>query len=195
MSSALLFFAAAAHATTEAAAANGEAASGITKITQDFGISTPFLVAQIINFSVVAFILWKFAFKPVMATLDARQQKIASGLKYADDMQAKLAATQQESAAVIKQAQLEAVRLIDEARKSAKDYLDRQTQEASVKANELVTKAQQSIELEHKKMLADARHEIARLVVVTTERVLAKKLSDADRAAYNDAASRELTNV
>src|SRR4051812_10410196 len=114
MSSVLLFFAAAAHATTEAAA-NGEAASGITKITQDFGISTPFLIAQIINFSVVAFILWKLAFKPVMATLDARQQKIASGLKYAEDMQAKLAATQQESAAAIKQAQAEGARLIEEA--------------------------------------------------------------------------------
>ena len=54
---------------------------------------------------------------------------------------------------------------------------------------------QQAIELEHKKMLADARSEIARLVVTTTERVLAKKLTDADRSAYNDAASRELTNV
>ena len=44
-------------------------------------------------------------------------------------------------------------------------------------------------------MLADARSEIARLVVVTTERVLAKKLSEADRAAYNDTAARELSNV
>src|SRR5436853_439756 len=143
MPSALLFLAAA--AAHPEAAAHGEAASGITKITQDFGISLPFLLAQILNFSVVAFILWKFAFKPVMATLDERQQKIASGLKYAEEMQAKLAATQQESAAVIKQAQVEAVRIIDDARKSAKDYLDRQTQEASVKANDLMTKAQQAI--------------------------------------------------
>jgi F-type H+-transporting ATPase subunit b len=44
-------------------------------------------------------------------------------------------------------------------------------------------------------MLANARAEIARLVIVTTERVLAKKLSDADRAAYNDSATRELTSV
>jgi F-type H+-transporting ATPase subunit b len=188
MPSALLFIAAVAQQT-------GEAPSGLTKITQDFGISLPFILAQILNFSVVAFILWKFAFKPVMATLDERQQKIASGLKYAEEMQAKLAATQQESAAVIKQAQLEAVKIIDEARKSAKEFLDKQTQEASIKANDLVTKAQQAIELEHKKMLADARKEIARLVVVTTERVLAKKLSDTDRSAYNEAASRELTNV
>ena len=172
-----------------------EAPSGITKITQDFGVSVPLILAQILSFSIVAFVLWKFAFKPVLATLDERQQKIESGLKYAEDMQAKLAAAQQESAGIIKKSQAEATRIIDDARKSAKDFLDKQTQEASAKAGDLLVKAQQSIELEHKKMLADARSEISRLVVITTERVLAKKLTDADRSAYNDAASRELTSV
>jgi len=176
-------------------AAHGEAASGISKIVQDFGISWPFFLAQVLNFSIVAFVLWKFAFKPVIATLDERQKKIADGLKYAEEMKAKLDATQQESAAIIKKASGEASRIIDEARKTAKDYLDKQTQEATAKANDVLVKAQQAIELEHKKMLADARSEIARLVVVTTERVLAKKLSDADRAAYNDTAARELSNV
>ena len=180
-----------AQATSHAA----EGASGITKITQDFGISVPFILAQILNFSVVAFILWKFAFKPVLATLDERQQKIASGLKYADEMKAKLEATQQESAVILKKASLDATRLVEEARKSAKDYLDKQTQETSVKVNDLLVKARQAVELEHKKMLADARTEIARLVVVTTERVLAKKLTEADRAGYNDSAARELTNA
>jgi len=195
MLSSLLVLAQATGQAAEAAAAHGEAATGITKITQDFGISVPFILAQILNFSVVALILWKFAFKPVMATLDERQQKIASGLRYADEMQAKLAATQQETAAIIKQSQLDAAHIIDEARRAAKDYLDKQTQEASAKASDLLVKAQQAIELEHKKMLADTRGEIARLVVATTERVLAQKLSEADRASYNDAATRELTGV
>ena len=35
----------------------------------------------------------------------------------------------------------------------------------------------------------------ARLVVATTERVLAKNLSDADRATYNESAVRELNVV
>ena len=191
MSSSLLFFAAAASHAVE----HGEAASGITKITQDFGISLPFFLAQVLSFSIVAFVLWKFAFKPVLATLDERQQKIASGLKYAEEMQAKLAAAQQESAAIVKKANADATRIVEEARKSAKDFLDKQTQEATTKAADVLAKAQQAIELEHKKMLADARTEIARLVVTTTERVLAKKLTDADRSAYNDAAARELTNV
>ena len=110
-------------------------------------------------------------------------------------MKAKLEATQQESAALLKKAALEASRLVEEARKSAKDFVDRQSQEASLKAADILAKGQQAIELEHKKMLNEARSEIARLVVKTTEQVLAKRLSDADRAAYNDAASKELTAI
>jgi F-type H+-transporting ATPase subunit b len=179
----------------QAAVPPAEAATGITKITQDFGISVPFILAQIVNFLVVAFVLWRFAFKPVLATLDERQKKIAAGLQYTDDMKAKLEAIQQESAATAKKAQAEASRVIDEARKSAKEFLEKQTQESSAKANEILVRAQQVIELEKKKMLAEARTEIARLVVETTQRVLSKELPDADRNRYSEAAARELNNV
>jgi F-type H+-transporting ATPase subunit b len=172
-----------------------EAPSGITQIVQNFGISLPGIAAQVLNVGIVVFILWKFAFKPVLATLDERQQKIASGLQYAEKMKAKLEAAQQESAASAKRAQLEATRIIDEARKSAKEFLDKQTQETAARANDIIAKAQQAIELEKKKMLAEARTEIARLVVVTTQRVLAKELSEADRTRYNESAAKELSNV
>jgi F-type H+-transporting ATPase subunit b len=173
-----------------AAAATTEAS-----IPERFGLEPKYIVMQVISFLVVLFVLYKFGIKPVTATMEERNKKIESGIKHAEEMQAKLAAAQQESAAIVKKANVEASRIVDEARKSAKEHLDRQIQEASTKSNELLAKAQQAIELEHKKMLADARSEIARLVVTTTERVLAKKLTDADRASYNDAAARELSSV
>jgi F-type H+-transporting ATPase subunit b len=179
----------------QVAAPQAEAATGITKITQDFGISVPFILAQALNFTVVAFVLWKFAFKPVLATLDERQKKIASGLTYAEEMKAKFEAVQQESVASAKKAQVEATRIIDEAKKSAKEFLEKQTQESAAKANEAIARAQQVIELEKKKMLAEARTEIARLVVETTQRVLSKELSDGDRNRYSESAARELNNV
>ena len=179
----------------QAEAPHAEAASGVSKIIQDFGISWPFFLAQVLNFSIVGFILWKFAFKPVLATLDERQRKIADGLKYAEEMKAKLEAVQQESVATAKKAQAEATKVIEEARKAAKEFLDKQSQEASVKAGEILAKAQQVIELEKKKMLAEARTEIARLVVATTQQVLSQQLSEADRSRYNEAAGRELTNA
>ena len=85
--------------------------------------------------------------------------------------------------------------VIDPEDEDQRHLADKQQAEATARVADTIAKGQQTIELEHKKMLADARAEIARLVVVTTERVLAKQLSDADRAAYNDSAARELTNV
>jgi F-type H+-transporting ATPase subunit b len=176
-------------------AAVAEHASAEPGIIERFGLEPKYIIIQTISFLIVLAVLYKFGIKPTIATMEERAVKIGAGLKYAEDMQAKLAAAQQESAAIVKKSQVEATRIVEDARKTAKDYLDKQTQEASAKASDILTKAQQAIELEHKKMLADARTEIARLVVITTERVLAKKLSDGDRASYNEAAARELTTV
>ena len=67
-------------------------------------------------------------------------------------MKAKLEAIQQESAASAKKAQAEASRIIDEARKSAKEFLEKQTQESAAKANDILVRAQQVIELEKRKI-------------------------------------------
>jgi F-type H+-transporting ATPase subunit b len=185
-----LFLAAAA----ENAGATGPI-EGLQQTFEHFGVEPKLIAMQVVSFLVVLFVLYKFAIKPVVATMEERTQKISAGLKHAEEMQAKLAAAQQESAEIVRKASQESARIVDEARKSAKDYLDRQTQEASAKANDILVKAQQAIELEHKKMLADARSEITRLVVTTTQRVLAKELTDADRARYNESAARELSGV
>jgi F-type H+-transporting ATPase subunit b len=177
------------------AAAAVEAHAAEPSIPERFGLEPKYIIIQAISFLIVLGVLYKFAIKPVTATMEERNRKIEAGLKHAEEMQAKLEAAAQESAAIVKKAQFEASRIVDDARKTAKDFLDKQTQEATGKANDLLTKAQQAIELEHRKMLADARTEIARLVVTTTERVLAKKLTDADRDAYNKTASSELANV
>jgi len=160
-----------------------------------FGIEWSYVGMQLLSFTILATVLYKFAIKPTLAAMDERNVQIEAGLKNAAATAAKLAETQQLAAAQLKTAQLEANKIIDEARKTAKDLADREAAAATERANGLITKAQQAIQLEHQKMLADARVEIARLVVATTERVLAKKLTDADRASYNETATRELTSV
>jgi F-type H+-transporting ATPase subunit b len=180
---------------TLAAATPAEGDNAIVKLTNDFGINLPSILAQMVSFGIVAFVLWKFAFKPVMATLDERQAKIASGLQYAEDMKAKLEAAQHASEAQLREAQVKARDLLAEAQKAAKDFVEKQQQEAVERSAAMLTKAQEAIELEKKKMLAEARTEIARLVVITTQRVLAQELSEAERAKFNAAAARELASV
>lgn len=175
--------------------AASDASGKLQQLQTQFGIEGKYLLMQVLSFTILAVVLYKFFFKPVLATVEERNTKIAEGLKHAEEMQAKLAAAQQESATIIKAAQADAQKLVDEARRAAKDFADKQQAEAIARSADMVTKAQQAIQLEHKKMLDEARGEIARLVVATTERVLAKKLSDADRAAYNDTATKELSSV
>ena len=172
--------------------AQGAAQPGLV---ERFGIEPKYVIMQLISFLILFAVLYWKGIKPTIAAMDERRTKIDAGLKYAEEMKAQLAAAQQESANVIKTAQLEANKIIEEARRTSKELSDRAQQEATERANGLITKAQQAIELEHKKMLADARTEIARLVVTTTERVLAKRLTDTDRAHYNEAAARELTSA
>jgi F-type H+-transporting ATPase subunit b len=162
-------------------------------IAEKFGLEWKYVVIQTISFLILFGVLYKFGIKPTIATMEERNKKIASGLKNAEETQARLTAAAQESAQIVRNAQLEATKAIEEARKTAKEFGDKQQAEAIARAADTLAKAQQAIELEHRKMLDQARGEIARLVIKTTEQVLAKKLTEADRAAYNEAAVKELS--
>lgn len=172
-----------------------EAGNPISELAGQFHVEWPFLIAQMINFCIVAFVLYRFAFKPVLATIEQRQQKIADGLQYAEEMKSKLAEAEKKEAETLKNAQLEAQKIVNEARESAKAFAEKQSQEAVKKAEEIVKKAEAAIDQERKSMLAEVRQEIAALVVLTTGKVLRKELSDQERSTYSESAARELTSV
>ena len=183
------------HATAAAHKAGAEGGGLVHDLVTKFGIDVANVGMQLLSFSILAVVLYQFAIKPVLATMDQRNAKIEAGLANAKATAARLAEAQAEISAQLKEAQIGANKIIEDARKTAKELSDREAVVSAERATSQLAKAQQAIALEHKKMLADARTEIARLVVATTEQVLAKKLSETDRAAYNEAAARELTSV
>ena len=183
-------------AAASAAEAHAVAPSeGPAGLLQKFGVEWPFVIWQFISFAILAGVLYQFAIKPILATVDERNARLAAGLKNAEATAARLAEAQQQAAEEIRQAQVAANKIIEDTRKTAREFADLQAKEATERGNEMITKAQQAIELEHKKMLELARLEVARLVVTTTQRVLAKELTDAERTRYNEAAARELTEI
>lgn len=165
----------------------------VAQLAEQFGVDWPFLFAQIVSFAVVAFLLYRFGFKPVLVTLDERQKKIAEGIQYSEEMKIKLADAEKQHQETLKKASLEAQKLVDEARATSKELIEKQTREATERSEEIIRKGQESIELDRKKMLAEAREEIARLVVLTSSRVLSRELSEEERSRYGGAAAQELT--
>jgi len=189
-----------AHDAISGVADHGEAATSaevdkLTMITDKFGVKLPTLIAQMINFCLVALVLYKFAVKPIVATLDERQQKIADGLQYAEEMKAQLAAAERERAEKIKTAAVDAQKILTESREQSKEMIEQKTQEAAAQAEAIIRKASEAAELERQKMLADVRQEVARLVVATSSKVLSRDLSDAEKQTFSDSAAKELAST
>ena len=74
------------------------------ELLQTLGIQWTKLIPQLFNFGIVLFVLWKFAYKPVIAMLEARRQKIAEGMADAEKSKAELAHTEAERKRVLAQA-------------------------------------------------------------------------------------------
>ena len=163
-----------------------------TKIQETFNLQPDMLIAQIVNFLVVAFVLYRFAFKPLMATIEERQKKISDGLQYAEEMKHKLEETERKYAEILKKGATEAQVMINEARENAKRLMEKQTQESINKAEDILKNARQAAEFEHEKMLADVKKEVVELVVTTTSKVLNKELTPEQRSAYSETAAKEL---
>ena len=165
----------------------------VEAIAKKFKVSWPTLIAQMINFLIVAFILNKFAIKPILKTYDERQKKIADGLQYAEEMRAQLLEAEKERHEKIKEAAAEAQKILREARGQSKALLEQKVQEASLQAESLIRKAGEATELERQKMLTEVKQEVARLVVETTAIVLDKELSVSDREKYANSATDNLS--
>jgi len=126
-------------------AAAGPEGDRITELLHRFGIDLPYLLSQIVSFGVVAFLLYKFAFRPVLATMDERNTEIADGLRYTEEMKTKLADAEKQHAETLKKASIEAQKIIEESRATAKALLDRETAQATEKTQQMLTKAEQAI--------------------------------------------------
>jgi len=161
-------------------------------ILGQFGVEGPFLLSQIISFTIVTIILYKFAFKPVLATIEERKTKIADGLKYAEEMKAKLADAESQHKELVQKASLDAQQIVNDARAIAESKVEQASQDAITRAEEILKKAESQIELDRKTMLAEARNDIARLVVATAGKVLSKELSDDEKSRYAETASSNL---
>lgn len=174
--------------------AAGTEASGnlAAEIATKFGIEPGPLLVQVISFAVLALVVWYFGFRPLMATVAERQKKIEDGLKFHDDMKAKLAQSEADYKAKMAQAAQDASAVLDAARKSAKETVEKAAQDAIARAEETERRAAENIAREREKMLAELKGEVAALVVETTAKLLARDLPAAEKTRLAAAAAKEI---
>ena len=159
---------------------------------EKFGVDWPHLIAQIISFGIVLILLQRFAYKPILQVLEERRQRIAEGLANSDKIKVELAKTEALRQEVLAQANLQAIKLIDEARAAAARVLEQESQKAIATATQIVAKARESNEAEFARMRQELRHEIVRLVTETTAKVTGKILTLEDQRRLAEETNKQL---
>jgi F-type H+-transporting ATPase subunit b len=164
----------------------------VSDIAQQFGANWWGLLCQIISFCIVAFLLAKFAYNPVLAVLDARKRKIEESIANAKKIQEQLADAQKTAEDIRTKANADATRMIEETRAAAKQVSERENQRAVQQAAEIIQKAREAGEAEQKRLMAELKKELSRLVVDTTAKVTGKVLTSADQQKITSEANKEL---
>jgi F-type H+-transporting ATPase subunit b len=169
-------------------------AKNATDTAQTFGLDWPHFIAQVISFSIVAACLYKFAYHPILTVLEERRQRIAEGLANADKIKAELARTEAMQREVLDKANVQATKLIEEARAAAARVQEQETQKAIAQAEQIIAKAREATSLERSRMLTDLRREVGTLVVRTTSQVIGKVLTPEDQQRLTEETRRQLVN-
>jgi F-type H+-transporting ATPase subunit b len=172
--------------------AQAESGGQIEQIARTFGVDWPHLIAQMISFSILCFLLQRFAYKPVLQMLGDRRQLIAQSLDNADKVKAELARTETQRQEVMVQANGQATQFIEEARAAANRLLKQETKKATASAEEIIVKARQAAAQDHARMLAELKHEVGRLVVETTSAVTGKILTMEDQRRLAEETEKQL---
>jgi F-type H+-transporting ATPase subunit b len=164
----------------------------INGVAQQFGVDWPHLFAQIISFTIVCILLYKFAYKRVLTMLEERRQRIAEGLVNAEKSKAELAKAQEQRQDVLNQAHAQANKLIEEARAAAARVQEQETQKAIAAAEQIIAKAKEAADQERARTLAELKREVGRLVVQTTATVTGKILTPDDQRRLAEETAKQV---
>ncbi|MBI3980416.1 F0F1 ATP synthase subunit B [Candidatus Microgenomates bacterium] len=145
---------------------------------EKLGIEPILLIAQIINFGIIAFLLTKFLYRPLFKMIEDRKRKIDEGLKLAVEMKDKEEEITQEKERVLEKARAEGQKLINEAKEQAKAKEGQILLEAAEEAKGIKEKAKLDAETEKKKMMDDAKKQILALSLAIAKAAVDESLAD-----------------
>lgn len=142
------------------------------------GIDWKLLVAQIVNFLILLFLLKKFLYQPILKMLGERKQKIDKGLKDSEEAEKRLAETEIKTKDLIAKASQEAQKIVNETRKEVEKNSVVILDHAKQKSDEIVAKAKEQAEAEKEKIVNSAKSELAAIVELSVEKILASSKDD-----------------
>jgi F-type H+-transporting ATPase subunit b len=141
------------------------------------GINGLALLAQVINFVIILFLLNRFALGPITRILAERRERIAQGLKDAEQARSDREAAEQERLDALQEARREANEIINRAQRTAEETREQDIAATRAELERMRERATADIEAEKQRALADLRAEVADLALAAAGKVVGETMT------------------
>ena len=174
------------------AAAAGGFSDMLRDTAETFGWNSRLFFSQVVSFVIVALLLRRFAYKPILNVLEERRRRIEEGQLNAEKIKRQLDEAEKRYSEILAKANADAQKMIDEARESSAHLAERKQQEAIAAAEQIIVKAREASAIEHDRTMESLKQELGRLVVDTTAKVTGKVLTPEDQRRLQEEALSQL---
>jgi F-type H+-transporting ATPase subunit b len=158
-------------------------------LTPELGL----FVWTLLAFLIVFIILKKFAWKPILNTLNERERGIAESIAAADRVKAEMAQMKNENEKLMQQAREERGAMLKEAKQMSEQIVAKAKEDTRFIADKMIADAQQQIQQQKMAAMTDVKNQIGSLAVEVAEKILRQQLStDAAQNAYNQLLTQEV---
>ena len=123
-------------------------------VGETFGFNTWAFVAQLLSFSIVCAVLYKFAYHPILKLLEDRRTQIELTYREAAAIKVQVADAERRANDIVVQASSGAHKIVEEAKVAAQEFHEKQIQQAKQDAEDLVAKAREATKRDYDRMLA-----------------------------------------
>jgi len=139
-----------------------------------------FIVQTILLLGLI-FLMVKFAWKPILNSLNEREEGIQGALDAAENAKKEMENLQADNEKLLKEARAEREAMLKEARDMKNKMIEDAKEEAKQEASKLVAAAQASIQTEKKAAIAELKSQVANLSIDIAEKVVREELSNKDK--------------
>jgi F-type H+-transporting ATPase subunit b len=140
-----------------------------------FGINWKLLAIQFINFGIAVFILYRYAYKPLVGVIEKRQELITRGVSDAQAAREERERIEKEKTQIILDARKRADEIVSDLKKRAEHEARAILREAQEKANAILAELRRKGEEEKAYILKQSEKEIAKMIVLGAEKILREK--------------------
>ena len=132
----------------------------------------------LLAFLIVFFLLKKFAWKPILDSLNLREKGIADSLSTAERVRHEMTLLKSENEALLMKAREERAQMLRDAKDTKDKIINEAKEQAKLEANKIIADVQFAIEQQKMAAIIDLKNQVGNLVIEVSEKILRRELNN-----------------